>query len=99
MDSISDDKGKLRQIDEWPGFVRDGIKRARHLIWDKAANNRPHHRGMENVMGENTTRHYYIKLTQTTKNNMDAGALHTGRADGVWTPERAERRRQNVDGR
>eukprot|EP00972_Heterocapsa_arctica_P103078 15190347-Heterocapsa_arctica.AAC.1 len=27
--SIVDDKGKLRQIDEWPGFVWDGIKRAR----------------------------------------------------------------------
>eukprot|EP00972_Heterocapsa_arctica_P085891 12657498-Heterocapsa_arctica.AAC.1 len=29
IDSIIDDKGKLKHIDEWPGFVRDGIRRAR----------------------------------------------------------------------
>eukprot|EP00972_Heterocapsa_arctica_P023369 3443270-Heterocapsa_arctica.AAC.1 len=52
---------------------------------------------MENGVDENTTRKYYIKLTQ--KKPMDAGALHTILADGVWTPERAEKRRANADGR
>eukprot|EP00972_Heterocapsa_arctica_P016682 2460149-Heterocapsa_arctica.AAC.1 len=97
IDNIIDDKGELRQIDEWPGVVRDGIRRARQLTWQRAAKNRPHHKGMENVMDKNTTRTYYITLAQKNK-HMDAGALHTMLADGVWTPERADKRRKNADG-
>eukprot|EP00972_Heterocapsa_arctica_P003766 560681-Heterocapsa_arctica.AAC.1 len=42
LGSVVDDKGKTRQIDEWPGFVRDGIKTARQQTWQKAAKNKPH---------------------------------------------------------
>eukprot|EP00972_Heterocapsa_arctica_P088565 13058487-Heterocapsa_arctica.AAC.2 len=52
---------------------------------------------MEKGMDENTTRKYYIKLAQ--KEPMEAGALHTILADGVWTAERAEERTTNADGR
>eukprot|EP00972_Heterocapsa_arctica_P060428 8910863-Heterocapsa_arctica.AAC.1 len=80
-------KGKLRQLDEWPGFVKYGIKRARQLTWEKAAKHIPHYKGVENGVDENITRKYYIKLTQTKP--MKSSALHTILADGVWTPERA----------
>eukprot|EP00972_Heterocapsa_arctica_P075489 11134065-Heterocapsa_arctica.AAC.1 len=58
--SIIDDKGKARHIAEWPGFVRAGIKRARQQTWQKAANNRPHYKGVEGGVDENTARRYYI---------------------------------------
>eukprot|EP00972_Heterocapsa_arctica_P035808 5266610-Heterocapsa_arctica.AAC.1 len=48
IDSISDGKGKLRQIDEWPGFVKDGVQKARNLSCHKAAEHIPHYRGVEN---------------------------------------------------
>eukprot|EP00972_Heterocapsa_arctica_P053899 7938490-Heterocapsa_arctica.AAC.1 len=32
------------------------------------------------------------------RKHMDAGALHTILADGVWTPERAEKRRKLLMG-
>eukprot|EP00972_Heterocapsa_arctica_P013484 1985476-Heterocapsa_arctica.AAC.1 len=94
--SIVDEKRKLRQIDEWPSFVRDGKKRARQQTWQKAAKKRPHYKGGEGGVDENTAIKYYVKLAQ--KKPLDAGALHTILADGVWTPERAEKRRNNVDG-
>eukprot|EP00972_Heterocapsa_arctica_P055856 8239151-Heterocapsa_arctica.AAC.1 len=96
IDNIIDEKGKLRHIDEWPGFVRDGINRARQLTGQKAAKHKLHYKGLENRRDENTTRKYYIRLTQ--KKHMDAGALRIILADEVWTPERAEKRRTNADG-
>eukprot|EP00972_Heterocapsa_arctica_P065923 9726813-Heterocapsa_arctica.AAC.1 len=38
---------KLRHIDEWLGFVRDRIRRARQQTWQRAATNRPHYKGVE----------------------------------------------------
>eukprot|EP00972_Heterocapsa_arctica_P001886 270580-Heterocapsa_arctica.AAC.1 len=43
--SIVDERGKPRQIDEWPGFVSDQIRRARQKTWQKAAKYRPHYNG------------------------------------------------------
>eukprot|EP00972_Heterocapsa_arctica_P038096 5609872-Heterocapsa_arctica.AAC.1 len=77
------------------GFVKDGIKRARQQTWQKAAKHRPHDKRFEGGVDENTTRKYYVKLAQ--KKPLDAGALHTNLADGVWTPERAENRRKKAD--
>eukprot|EP00972_Heterocapsa_arctica_P049613 7301470-Heterocapsa_arctica.AAC.1 len=32
-----------------PGFVRDGINRARQLAWEKAAKSKPNYKGVEKV--------------------------------------------------
>eukprot|EP00972_Heterocapsa_arctica_P029658 4369517-Heterocapsa_arctica.AAC.1 len=65
------------------------------LLSGMAAKNRPHYKGVEGGVDENTTRRYYLKLAR--KRPLDAGALHTVLADVAWTPERAEKRKKNVD--
>jgi hypothetical protein len=45
---------------------------------------------------ELTTRKLYNKLAQ--KRPMEAGALHSIITDGVWYPERANKRGTNEDG-
>eukprot|EP00972_Heterocapsa_arctica_P104093 15340419-Heterocapsa_arctica.AAC.1 len=43
--NITDPTGQTREISDWPSFVRDGIKRARQLAWEKAAKSRPNYKG------------------------------------------------------
>eukprot|EP00972_Heterocapsa_arctica_P110883 16327511-Heterocapsa_arctica.AAC.1 len=44
---IVDDKSRTKQLAEWPGFVKEGTKRARQQTWKKAAKNKPHCKGLE----------------------------------------------------
>eukprot|EP00972_Heterocapsa_arctica_P059112 8716055-Heterocapsa_arctica.AAC.1 len=45
--NITDHHGATRELSEWPGFVREGINRARQLAWEKAAKSRPTYKGVE----------------------------------------------------
>eukprot|EP00972_Heterocapsa_arctica_P040954 6036298-Heterocapsa_arctica.AAC.1 len=56
----------------------------------------PNYRGVEGGVDEFTTRKLYNYLAQ--KQQINAGALHTIITDGVWYPERANKRGKNEDG-
>eukprot|EP00972_Heterocapsa_arctica_P048713 7179205-Heterocapsa_arctica.AAC.1 len=46
--NITDHHGVTRELSECPGFVRDGINRARQLAWEKAAaKSKPNYKGVE----------------------------------------------------
>eukprot|EP00972_Heterocapsa_arctica_P053111 7820946-Heterocapsa_arctica.AAC.1 len=45
--NITDHDGVTRELTYGPSFVRDGIDRARHLAWEKAAKNMPNYKGVE----------------------------------------------------
>eukprot|EP00972_Heterocapsa_arctica_P058827 8670207-Heterocapsa_arctica.AAC.2 len=85
--NFTDHNGVTRELDEWHDFVYDGTKRARQQAWEKSAKNRPNYKGLEKGVDEATTIFFYKQLSHTYV--MNAGALHTILADGVWTPRRA----------
>eukprot|EP00972_Heterocapsa_arctica_P032706 4818125-Heterocapsa_arctica.AAC.1 len=89
--NITDHKNQTRDPDDWHDSIYDGIKRARQQAWENNAKNIPNYKGVERGVDEATTRKLYQnKLAQ--KDPMNAGALHTVLADGVWTPRRAHKR-------
>ena len=94
--NITDHNGINRDLKDWHDFVNDGIKRARQVAWQKSAKGRHNYKGLEVGVDEETTRKYYIKLSQIDP--MKAGALHTIMSDGVWTPQRAYKRTKTSNG-
>eukprot|EP00972_Heterocapsa_arctica_P006433 943620-Heterocapsa_arctica.AAC.1 len=94
--NITDHEGVNRDLKDWPSFAKDGIDRARQLAWEKAAKSITNYKGVEGGEDEFTTRKLYNHLAQ--KQPMNAGALHTIITDGVWYPERANKRWKNEDG-
>eukprot|EP00972_Heterocapsa_arctica_P057277 8451081-Heterocapsa_arctica.AAC.1 len=72
--------GVTRELDDWQGFVYDGIKRARQQAWERSARNRHNDKGIDRGVDEATARKNYLKLAR--KEPMKAGALHTIIADG-----------------
>eukprot|EP00972_Heterocapsa_arctica_P115745 16449476-Heterocapsa_arctica.AAC.1 len=82
--------GVNRDLEDWQSFVKYGIDRTRQLTWEKAAKSRANYKGVEGGVDDFTTRKLYNKLAQ--KQSMNAGALHTIITDGVWYPERANKR-------
>ncbi len=94
--NITDHNGINRDLKDWHDFVSDGIKRARQVAWQKSAKGRHNYKGLEVGVDEETTRKYYIKLSQIDP--MKAGALHTIMSDGVWTPQRAYKRTKTSNG-
>eukprot|EP00972_Heterocapsa_arctica_P086461 12744338-Heterocapsa_arctica.AAC.1 len=94
--NITDHHKQTRHLDEWREFAYDGIKRARQQSWEKCAKNSPNYKGVERGVDEHTSRKFYHKLVQ--KEPINAGALRTSLANGVWTPRRAHKRQTNCNG-
>jgi hypothetical protein len=94
--NITYHNGINRDLKDWHEFVSDGIKRARQVAWQKSAKGKHNYKGLEVGVDEETTRKYYIKLSQIDP--MKAGALHTIMSDGVWTPQRAYKRTKTSNG-
>eukprot|EP00972_Heterocapsa_arctica_P032607 4801733-Heterocapsa_arctica.AAC.2 len=50
--NITDHLNQTRNLEDWQGFVYDGIKRARQQAWEKSAKNKPNYKGMERGVDE-----------------------------------------------
>eukprot|EP00972_Heterocapsa_arctica_P115554 16448395-Heterocapsa_arctica.AAC.1 len=60
--NLTDHMGVTRELDDWQGFVYDGIKRARQQAWEINARNIHNYKGIDRRVDEATTRKYYLEL-------------------------------------